>query len=166
MPSTPRQAAQRWPYAELLIGLVAGGLVLWQLWSNPGGWVGDAFADRRKDLYNAVLGLSGSLLGFVLATLAIVIGYAQSARFAVLRQTRWHQALYRTFLQCVRTLLATVIFSLVALFADEEKTPVPVLAAATTAAVAASLMRLARTMAVFHQVVNIVITSGARGAGD
>jgi hypothetical protein len=159
-------ARSRWPYGELLAGAVLATLVFWQLTAHPDGFVADVFTDRRKDLYNAVLSLSSGLLGFVLATLAIVVGYAQSERFALLRASRWHLSLYTTFLQCVRALLATVVCSLVSLFVDREQAEVPVLAAVTLAAVLVGLLRLARTMYVFQRVVAIVTSSGAREPGE
>jgi hypothetical protein len=160
------QARSRWPFAELVVGLTFGCVVFWQLVSFPDGFVAALFDGRRKDLYNAILSLSGSLLGFVLATLAIVIGYAQSERFALLRASRWHLSLYQTFVQCVHALLAAVVFSLLGLFADREKVPVPAIAALTLGAVLIALLRLGRTMYVFQRVVHIVTTSGSREPGD
>ncbi|MCU1669462.1 MAG: hypothetical protein JWP40_2389 [Blastococcus sp.] len=159
-------ARTRLSTVELLAGFVLAALVFWQLTWNDHGWVAGLFADRRSDLYNAILSLSASLLGFVLATLAIVIGYAQSIKFAVIRASRWHLSLYGTFLQCVWSLTAALTLSLIGLFVDRDHEHVPVIGALTLGAVLVGLSRLCRATVVFHHVVTIVVSSGSRAPGE
>jgi VanZ family protein len=49
-------------------------------------------------VYSALVGLHGALLGFVIASLAITIGYAQSDALKVVRDSGQLRNLYRVFL--------------------------------------------------------------------
>lgn len=62
----------------------------------------DFLHDRRQSLYAAVVGVHITMLGFAFATLTVVLGYAQSPRFQVLRDSRWFSALFSVFINALR----------------------------------------------------------------
>src|SRR4051794_28636347 len=70
----PRHVA---PRLELAVSVVAAGAAYAALGRDDGGPLGGFFDGRRQEIYAAVLGLHSSLLGFALATLTVVMGYAQ-----------------------------------------------------------------------------------------
>jgi hypothetical protein len=127
--------------------------------------VAEFLSDRRQDLYAVVVGVHITMLGFALATLTVVLGYAQSARFQVLRDSQWFSALYGVFTAALRLLALAFALALAAMLFDRDDAPLPLLtalAAGTTAAAFASIVRL---LAVLEKVVRVVISDPTRSPG-
>src|SRR5205823_2810587 len=97
------------PLTDLVsvLALAVGGWL--QLRYGPHAPVEAFLKTRRGTLYGAALSVHAGLLGFVLATTTVVLGYAQSERFEVLRASRHYRALYRTLTAAIGMFaLATV----------------------------------------------------------
>src|SRR5258708_1349575 len=76
--------------------------------------------DRRKEIYAAILGLNGSLLGFIIAAVTVALGFASSPRFEILRGGAYCPRLFNSYRRCMRWTAATTLFSLIALLVDRE----------------------------------------------
>lgn len=100
--SAPAQARSRLPLVELATVTLLGVGLYVELGGHFQHQLDAFLAGRRKDLYTAAVSLHTALLGFVLATFTIVVGYAQSDRFTLLRESRWYRALLATFLEGLR----------------------------------------------------------------
>lgn len=143
-------------------------LVAWRLFNvDAVGGEADAFLkDRRGTLYSTAVSVHASMLGFVLATAAIVLGYAQSDRFAVLRQSRHYLALYRVFTTGVGAFALATLASLAALFFDRETAQNYFTASAAIATSVVAVARLGRLLVVLVQVIEIIVTDRSRSPGD
>ncbi len=76
--------------------------------------------DRRQTLYAALVSVHITMLGFALATLTVVLGYAQSPRFQVLRDSPWFAALFGVFTAALRVLALAFAAALAGLLFDRD----------------------------------------------
>lgn len=108
--------------AELVIcAFLTGGLAAW-VEAGHGRHVVNGWLDTdRGAFYGAVAAVDGALLGFVIATAAIVLGFAPTDRFAVLRQSKHYRTLWRIFTSTIRALGFATLAALVALLVDRDK---------------------------------------------
>jgi hypothetical protein len=122
-------------------------------------------ADQRGGLYTTLLTVEATLLGFIVAILAIVLGYAQASRFEVVRQSRHWKALFGSYTRAMRwSAYATASF-LIGLLADRDSDPHPVVTVLSTASLLMSVAVLGRMLWITERVVQVVITPGARKPG-
>jgi hypothetical protein len=106
------------------------------------------------------------LLGFIVAVLAIVLGYAQASRFEIVRRSRHWIALFRSYTRAVRWSGYTTVLFLVGLLGDRDSSPHPVVTALCMAGLLMSVGVLARMLWVTERVVWVVVTPGARKPGE
>ena len=123
-------------------------------------------AGQRGGLYTTLLTVEATLLGFIVAVLAIVLGYAQASRFEIVRKSRHWTALFGSYTRAMRwSAYATALF-LIGLLGDRDSSPHPVLTALCMAGLLTSAIVLARMLWVTERVVWVVITPGARKPGE
>jgi hypothetical protein len=123
-------------------------------------------ANQRDGLYTTLLTVEATLLGFVVAVLTIVLGYAQASRFEIVRTSRHWTALFDSYTRAVRwSACATALF-LIGLLVDRDSSPHPVVTALCMAGLLMSAAVLGRMLWVTERVVRVVITSGARKPGE
>jgi hypothetical protein len=127
--------------------------------------VAEFLKDRRQDLYAALVGVHITMLGFALATLTVVLGYAQSARFKVLRDSQWFSALFGVFTEALRVLALAFAAALAALLFDRDDAPLSVLTAVAAGTTAAALASIVRLLTVLEKVVRVVTADPARAPG-
>jgi hypothetical protein len=126
---TGRRTLSWWPLGHLVLGF-ASGLATYLTSTRWAERAMSAFLDgRRQDLYTALTGVQTTLLGFALATLAIVLGFAQTPRFQVLRDSRWYSSLFAVFTGSVRAFAVAAGLAFVALLFDRDGSDVPLLTA-------------------------------------
>jgi hypothetical protein len=149
-----------------LAALATGAFIYWS--ENCGGAASIAalIGGRRESLYGAFASLAGSLLGFVLATVSIVIGLVSSPRLRVVRESPHYGTLWKVFTSATRFFALATCILLGALIFDEE----PAMGKsvhlwwlyACTFLVVASSLRLGRCIWVLEQVVSIIQSEGGR----
>ncbi|HVW79889.1 MAG TPA: hypothetical protein VHB69_02980 [Mycobacteriales bacterium] len=100
--------------------LLTAGFVLWLEAGHGTDTVNRWLATNRGPFYGAVAALDGALLGFVIATAAIVLGFAPSTRFAVLRASSQYQTLWQVFTSTIRALGLATLAALAALLVDRD----------------------------------------------
>lgn len=123
-------------------------------------------ANQRGGLYTTLLTVEATLLGFIVAVLAIVLGYAQASRFQIVRESRHWTALFESYTRAVRwSAYATALF-LIGLLGDRDSSPHPVLTALCMTGLLMSAIVFARMLWVTERVVWVVVTSGARKPGE
>jgi uncharacterized membrane protein len=144
----------------------AGWLLLRYAGDHPAKAVAEFLKDRRGTLYGAALSVHAGLLGFVLATTTVVLGYAQSTRFEVLRDSRHYRALYRAFTASIGMFALATVTTFTALLLDRDTAPhrLAFVLAAAVSIVAA--IRLARVLHLLRLAIDIVLTSRAREPGQ
>jgi len=123
-------------------------------------------ANQRGDLYTTLLTVEATLLGFIVAILAIVLGYAQASRFEIVRRSPHWTSLFESYTRAVRwSAYATALF-LIGLLGDRDSSPHPVVTALCVAGLLMSAATLAWMLWVTERVVWVVVTSGARKPGE
>jgi RNA polymerase sigma factor (sigma-70 family) len=125
----------------------------------------DFLHDRRQSLYAAVVGVHITMLGFAFATLTVVLGYAQSPRFQVLRDSRSFSALFSVFINALRAFALAFAVTLVALLFDRNSHPEPLLTTLAAGTTVTALATLVHLLFVLEKVVIIVTRSSARAPG-
>lgn len=161
----PEQRSSPWPSLHAALGAAIAVAVYLAADHYAAHQVADFLKDRRQDLYAAVVGVHITMLGFALATLTVVLGYAQSSRFQVLRDSRWFSALFGVFTAALRVLALAFAAALAAMLFDRDSAPLSVLTALCAGTTAAALASVVRLLAVLEKVVRIVIADPARPPG-
>lgn len=109
--------------------------------------------NQRGGLYTTLLTVEVTLLGFIVAILAIVLGYAQASRFEIVRRSPHWTSLFESYTRAMRwSALASVLF-LVGLLADRDSSPHPLVTALCISGLLMSAVLLARMLWVTERVV-------------
>lgn len=159
------QRRSGWPMVHVGVGALAGVVLYLAADRYAAKQVATFLMDRRQDLYLALLGVHITMLGFVLATLTIVLGYSQSPRFQILRDSSWYAALFGVFTVALRLFALAFVTTLVALLFDQDQAPVEVLTAMAAASTVAALGSLVHLLSVLEKVVRVVTTPLSRAPG-
>jgi uncharacterized membrane protein len=131
--------------AELILAValtVAFGV--WGRFAHGTRQVNELIGGQRSAVYGTLATLDGALLGFVIATTAIVLAFAPTDQFQVLRDSAHYQTLWRTFTSTIRALAVATAVALIALLVDRDgrtNSLVMVLCAGTTLLSALRLWR-------------------------
>lgn len=104
-----------------LAGVLAIGFLLWLLLLGGHRHVDPILAGRRGSLYGTAASIEGSILGFVLATTAIVLGLVNTERFKLLRESSRYSDLWRTFMSSIKVLAVATLAAFLALVVDRER---------------------------------------------
>ena len=123
-------------------------------------------ANQRGGLYTTLLTVEATLLGFVVAVLTIVLGYAQATRFEIIRKSRYWTALFESYTRGVRWTAYPTVLLLIGLLVDRDSSPHPVVTALCMAGLLMSTAVLARMLWVTERVVWVVVTPAARKPGE
>lgn len=122
--------------------------------------------NQRGGPYTTLLAVEATLLGFIVAVLAIVLGYAQATRFEIVRKSRHWTSLFESYTRAMRwSAYATGLF-LIGLLVDRDSSPHLVVTALCTAGLLMSVGTLTRMLWVTERVVWVVITPGTRKPGE
>lgn len=110
----------------------------------------------RVGLYAALTAVFGSLLGFAITAISIVIGFSQAPQLKVVRESEHYFALWRVFTSAIRALAFSTAIAIVALVADRDDSPRILLLYLCVFAFLLSSFRLARVIWVLERVVRLV----------
>lgn len=121
--------------------------------------------DRRSVIYPALVGLTGSLLGFVIASLTIIVGYADSPRLATVRSSSHWQGLFDAFTTTMRWVGYSTLLSVTAMLFDRETAANLALEAALLGTLGASTVTVIRMLWVLHRIVRVITGPTARPPG-
>jgi hypothetical protein len=97
---------------------------LFALWSER--WSGSTIIDKTLDgnraaVYGALASILGSLLGFVITAVSIVLGFSASEKLSVIRDSIHYPTLWRVYISAIRALAFATIVCIVALVLDRDK---------------------------------------------
>lgn len=116
----------------------------------------------RAVLYGALVSLFGAMLGFVIATTTIILGFVDSARLKVLRESPWYRDLWRTLNSTMLFLGGATLASLVALVFDRDAHPNSVCMVVCFGATLVAGARIARTLWILVRIIGLVTTDRSR----
>jgi hypothetical protein len=151
-------------------GLAVLAAIGFGLWASIFG--GDNFIDgflsgNRGAIYGALASIFGSLLGFVITGLALILSLSSVERLAPLRQTEHYETLLRVFTSAMWALGIATIVSLVALVVDRDENPVPPAQYATFGGLILAVVRIVRVVWILELLVSVLSRpSGERTADD
>jgi hypothetical protein len=90
---------------------------------NQNAILGPLVEGYRKDIYTTLATIFGSLLGFVITAVSIIIGYSSSERLLPLTQSKHYKDLWATFLSTIKGLAFATIISFIGLIFDKDIYP-------------------------------------------
>ena len=111
---------------------------------------------NRANIYRTLTSVSGTLLGFSLASASFTLNAVSSPRLAVLRNSRHYPALWRTFFQTTWFLGALTLTSLVCMIWDRDSAPTTWLVVPLVLFACLCVVRLARMIWTLERVIGIV----------
>ena len=147
---------------ELVLGLSATmAFAVWVEWANGMSSVSKVLAGQRSAVYGTVASLDGALLGFIIATATIVLSFAPSDRFALLRDSPHYKTLWRTLTSTIRFLGLATLLALAALLGDRDTGPNRLFMTLCAGSTLLAVLRLARSAWILEQTIKVVTTSSS-----
>jgi hypothetical protein len=162
----------RWWKAQFLLAelglalVVALAFALWAARLGGGAVVDETLKGNRATMYGAIASICGSLLGFTIAAVAIVLGYASNERLVIVRESRHYATLWRVFIAAMRSLGLATVVALAGLILDREAAPLPVVLYVCAGTTVLAALRVARCLWVFERVIELVTATSKQRAGD
>ncbi|GAB7049387.1 hypothetical protein [Catenuloplanes indicus] len=145
-----------------IVTAVAIPLAQWQPISN---FLHELFKGRRGDIYPAIVGLEGVVLGFVVAALTIVLGYANSPRFELIKGTKNYAAIFRAYIRAAKWMALALTYGMAALIFDTDEGPNSPLCFLLFATLTLACIRFGRVIYITEKVVKVVVNSHSRAPG-
>jgi hypothetical protein len=109
---------------EFTAACVAVAIVfVWAHWYGGDPVIGKLVSGNRSAIYAALASIFGSLLGFGITAVSIVVAAINSDNLAVLRKSRHYPTLWRVFTVGIRYLAFATVASLLALILDRDSSP-------------------------------------------
>lgn len=137
--------------------------VSWVVWGGGSGSVGHGLDSVRGVLYGTLATVAGALLGFVIATVSILVALvsSESPRMRFLRSSHAYPQIWAIFTSAMRWLAGATGVSLVALLLDHERPFVSdqwldALRAAVLLITLVAVMRLGTAMWVLERLIALV----------
>jgi hypothetical protein len=157
--------SSRFLAAELVAGLLLTLLLaVWCSFFGGASHVDELMRGARIGLYGTLAAICGSLLGFVIATLTILLGFTESARLKVLRSSKHYPVLWKTLLSATKWLALATVAAVVALVVDRDGAQNLGAFEVCFLATLLAALRLARSIWILQNVVALVTDpSRARG---
>ena len=126
----------------LIVCTISAGLITaWEFDRLAGG-----SAAKSVTLYAAIAGLSGTLLGFAITSMAILIGLFQSPEFGPLRRNTDYGSLFKDYKLAIVLLAVTTLFALGATIAAASRIHTPVILAVALGLVGWSSLTMAHAI--------------------
>ncbi len=133
--------------------------LLFSVWSefvNAGSFITTVFEGNRGALYAALVALFGSLLGFSITAISIVLGYANSDKLEIVRKSAHYSDLWNTFRSAIKVLAFATVTSLIGLILDRDTSPTNLILYLNIFASILSFFRIARCIWVLESIIAIV----------
>lgn len=109
---------------EFLLSVIMG--ILFFLWMNlfSGSVIVNSILNGNKGaIYGTLASVFSSLLGFVIAALAIIIGYSANEKFEFLKQSKHYATLWHVLISTIKALGLATIMMLIGLIFDRDNFP-------------------------------------------
>jgi hypothetical protein len=120
------------------------------------GLVMNVLKDHRSAIYQTAASIFGSLLGFVIAALSLVIGFSGSPSLKLVRESSHYPTLWKTFAAANRALGLATVMSFLALIFDRDHCPSRLIFFAVVYAALLAALRVGRSVWILEQVVRLV----------
>lgn len=118
--------------------------------------ISDVLQGNRSAVYGAFATIFGSLLGFVITAVSIVLGFTTSERLGIVRNSKHYPALWASFTHTIKVLGIATILSLLALICDRDSHPLIIATYTEAYVVMLSVLLLCRSIWALERVVEVV----------
>jgi hypothetical protein len=164
---TPRAFLQpiRWWKRHFLVAEFALALVvplafaLWIERAHEPEVINSVLAGNRGSLYGTLASVFGALLGFVITTLSIVIGFSGHERLQLLKKSEHYKTLWRVFTSATWALGAATVVPVTALLLDRDNAPARWLVYLVLWTTLLALLRVLRCVWVLEKIVAVVTSA-------
>ncbi len=151
---------------ELLLAiLVTGAGALWACYGGAPVIIG-AVKNNHASIYGALASVDGSLLGFAITTVSIVLGFMSTERFATIRAHPAAASLWKTFRSTIRVLAVATVVSLLALVLDRDSSPSLSLLILCAGLQLLATLRVARCIWILEKVTMIMMPPARRSSAE
>jgi hypothetical protein len=136
--------------------LVLSAAFIW--WAHGCGcrFVDSLLTGNRGAVYGALATIFGSLLGFTITAVSILVSFAPTDAFHLLSKSDHYPTLWKTYKAGIRWLAASTVATIVALVIDRDTHPVRLAQYAVVVSLTFALVRLARCLWILEKVIDIV----------
>lgn len=144
-------------HVELGLALVCClAFIGWAHFCGGGTIVDETLKGNRGAVYGALASIFGSLLGFAITAVSIVLGFSTTERLAVVRESKHYPTLWKVFTATIRTLGLATVVALLGLILDRDSSPIKAVLYLTVFASILGALRLARCVWVLENVITLV----------
>jgi hypothetical protein len=137
------------------VGLFLG-FTIWSVLINKGVAINNILSGNRQTLYGTLAALFGSLLGFTITAVSIVLGFAASEKLEIVKKSKHYMDLWDIFKSAIKALGFATIFALLGLVFDKDITPVDYFLYINFFTAILSVFRIARCIWVLENIIVIV----------
>ena len=146
----------RFLWLEFGVAVVLTGLFVAWYYTRAGADQIALLLTNRGDVYGALAGVCGALLGFVITAVSIVLGYTDHVRLQLVLSSPQGPVLWTVFRSTMKVLAASTISALLALIFDRQGSPIPLLLFLVFFTALLAALRVARSIWVFEYIIRIV----------
>lgn len=129
----------------------------WVIKYQGGAIIDAVLKSNRAPVYGAIAAIFGSLLGFVITAVSIILGFASSERLAIVRESKHYPALWASFTSAIRWLGFATLIALVGLIFDRDDTPRHFILCLCVWAFIVATFRLIRCVWVLERVIALLV---------
>lgn len=154
-------------HAEFGVALLCGLIfVIWAQVCGGGALIQETLNGNRGAVYGALASIFGSLLGFAITAVSIVLGFSTTERLAVVRESRHYPTLWKVFTATIRTLGLATVVALLGLILDRDGSPMKWVLYFTVFTMILAALRLSRCVWILENVIELVTGHSKARSGD
>lgn len=112
-------------------------------------------AGNRAAIYTSLTAVFGTLLGFVVTGVSVILALTDSPRFKLLRTSPYYKTLFDIYVNAAKFLALATIAAFAGVVLDREASPLPVISYLTLWLVIISSLRLFRCIWVLERLVTV-----------
>ena len=142
---------------EFVLAVVAcSAFVVWAVCFDGAARVEEVLQGNRADVYGTLASICGSLFGFTITAVSVVMATSGSPRLQVVRASKHYGDMWQIFLSSIRCLGAATIILIVGLLVDRDEAPRMWVFYMALFTISVVMVRLARVVWVLGRVIQLV----------
>lgn len=107
--------------AEFLISVVVSVLIVGAMkytWSSE--TIGYWLSTNKKDIYPLIATIGGTLLGFVITGVSIILAFSESEKLRLLKRSKQYETIFTIYFSTVRYLAITTVVAIFGMIIDDR----------------------------------------------
>ena len=118
--------------------------------------IGSIVLQNRPTTFGTLATIYGTLLGFIITSVSIIIGYANNPRMDLVTHSKHYSDLWNTYIKTVWVLACATIFSIISLIFDHKNEMNWYLFYLNTFFMLLSIFRISRSIQLLEKVIKII----------